>query len=110
MSKVVMNVDTESGLVECSVNGKTVDNFCYGSVWCGKNYDGEMKANVSIETAPIKDEAGATWTCRIYAAKSEEGIKALAGRGEFLTPDLVVIKTTAEQKFGEDLKKLMGKK
>lgn len=76
MSKVSINVDTETYDCSVTVNGATVENVLGAHFIKYKDYEGNYKVGVSISTY-TQDEAGVKTYTMIEASDSPNGRKAI---------------------------------
>lgn len=94
MAKVVVEVDTDAGTMDVSVNGKKVDTPQYFSSYMSKDYEGKAYAGFSIET--VKKEDGVTTRQMVCAKKSKEGELSMSlGGVDSDIPECVVDVTKA---------------
>lgn len=82
MAKANITLDTETGKLEVTVNGKKVENANYVAVGMYKHYDHEKdmfmnKVGFNIEVSE-KDDGGVMKHTRISAKQTEDGQLALS--------------------------------
>lgn len=83
MAKFVVNVDTDEGTLEVSMNGKKLEDVCCVDFDKGQTFDYEKnmivdKVYVSISSAK-KDDSGAMIQTRICASLAEQMKDAIKG-------------------------------
>ncbi len=69
MAQIVLTFDTETKEASATVDGKTVENFCYGSMSAKM---GDYNGYCSVESRSVKD--GMTKTECVYASDKNMGL------------------------------------
>lgn len=97
MAKIVVETDTETGIINCTVNGKAVEGVQDCNFYSTSNYNydnGESLPCVRFYASlKPKKEDGVTFYQSVQASKNPEYKKALeSGKASHIADDVILVK------------------
>jgi hypothetical protein len=83
MAKIIVNVDTESEVLEVSVNGEILPDVQSVNIGIGKDYYGNTELSTNICLVNKDKESGITRVTYLVAKDTKEGRDAISAGAKF---------------------------
>lgn len=96
MAKVTISADTQTGEMECHIDGKAMENVTGCELYHSERYDSEAGKYVpcvgmSMRMKPMK-ENGVVYNMTAYASEHPKAVAAINKKtAEFISEDVVII-------------------
>lgn len=100
MAKVTINADTQTGDMECHIDGKAMESVVGCSLYASERWDADAQkympaVGMEMRMKPVKDN-GVVYNMTAYASNHEKAVAAINRKtAEFLTEDIVLIPDTS---------------